>query len=99
MTLFLVRPWLPAAAQEARFAQFHDEVGVGTSGAAGVDASIEVGGRLRVLVAQELAYQFIGTRIFVEDDFGREVPELMRGHLHPQFFPQSFLDSERDRRL
>ena len=89
-TLLLVRPWRAAASDNARFAQLHDEVGVSTSGTAGVDPGIEVGGRLRVLVAEQLPHQLVGTRVFVEDDLGGEVPELMRGQLHPQLLSARF---------
>ena len=53
------------------------------SGAAGVGAGIEVGGRLHVLVAQQLSHQLIRAGVGVEDDLGREVPELMRSELYP----------------
>ena len=53
-------------------------------GAAGIDAGIEVCRRLHVLVAQQLPDQFVCSRVRVEDDFGREMPELMRCQLHSQ---------------
>jgi hypothetical protein len=50
-----------------------------TSGTAGVDAGVEVGCRLHILVAQQLPHQLVRTWIRVENDFGSEVPELVRG--------------------
>ena len=60
------------------FSELHDEVGVSTSGPAGVDAGVEVCGRLQVLVPQQLPYQLVRAWVGVESDLGRQMAELMR---------------------
>ena len=78
--LILLSPRCPAAAPPVRlgFSQFHDELGVSTSGPASVDAGVKTCRCAQVLVAQQLTHELVGARIAVEGDFGGQVAELMR---------------------
>jgi hypothetical protein len=52
------------------FSQFHDELGVSTSGSESVDAGIKICRRAQVLVAEQLTNEFVGARIAVEGNLG-----------------------------
>src|SRR6516164_59685 len=101
MLLVLSRPGCPATAPTAQFRFFerHDEFGVSASGPAGVDARIEIRRRLHVLVAEELSNEFVAAWVLIENEFGRQMPELVRGQLHPEMPQNGLLDRCRDRPL
>jgi hypothetical protein len=81
------------------FAQPHDEVGVGSPGPAGVDARVEVRGRLQISVAQQLPDQFIRAWVGVENDLGCQVAKLMRGDFDSEMPQNGLLDGDLDRSL
>ena len=74
-------------------------VGVSSSGSAGVDAGVEVRGRVQILVSQQLADQLIRPRVGVEGDLGCQMPELMRSDFHAQMPQNGCLDGDLDRSL
>ena len=48
------------------------------TGTHGVDPGIVIGRRLHVLVDEQFTDAFMGSWIFIQDDFRSEVSELMR---------------------
>ena len=50
-------------------------------------------------MAQQLPYQLVGAWIGVEDDFGRQMAELVRGDFHPEIPQDGLLDRDRNRVL
>src|SRR4029453_14848311 len=80
-------------------AELHDEIGVSSSGPAGVDAAVKVCCRLQVLVPQQLAYQLVRARVGVEDDLGCQMTELVGAEFHPKMPQNGLLDSDLNRSL
>ena len=71
--------------------------GVVARGAARVDAGIEAGRRLEVLVAEQLPDQLEGAGRMVEQDLRGEVAELMRRNLDAGVLADDALDQLRER--
>jgi hypothetical protein len=69
---------------------------VGAPGSERIDAGIEVGGCLHVLVTEQLSDGLERARVRVQDDLGREVPELMRRKLQSQVLEDGFFDQVGD---
>jgi len=66
------------------FSELHHEVGVCSPGPAGVDPGVKHCRRSKARVPQQLPYQLVRTRVSVENDFGGQVPELVRCQFHSQ---------------
>ena len=101
MALVLSRPRCPATAPPAQlgFAELHDEVGVSASGPAGVDAGVEVCGRLQIFVPNSCRTNSYAPGLASRIDFGRQMAELVRGDFHPQMPQNGLLDRDLNRGL
>jgi len=82
----------PALTAQPGISQLHDEVGVSSTGPAGVDAGIKGCSDFQAFVAQQLPDQFVGAGVGVEDDFCGQMAELVRS------YPGILTNTSRDRR-
>ena len=69
-----------------------EKVGMRASGPSRVDPGVEPCRRPQLVVAEELPNQFVRPGIRVEDEFRRDVPELMAAQLNADMPEHALLD-------